>query len=94
MLDSGDGRENLEAKDVEGLLEELKRGLHDMSQPLTTLQCRLYVGSLESDAAGLRKTVEDGVVDCERVMGWVHHLQNRLERLEMEMKGEGIWRRQ
>ena len=48
-------------------LRELGRALHDLCQPLTTLQCRLELAQLQGTAEGHLEAVEKGLVDCERL---------------------------
>jgi phosphoglycerate-specific signal transduction histidine kinase len=64
---------------VEEVLKEFCKGLHDLSQPLTALQCRLFLATM-SEAPS--ETVNKSLEDCERLMEKVHHLQNRLQSLK------------
>ncbi len=63
---------------VEDVLKEFGKGLHDLSQPLTTLQCRLYLGSMDETPVAMSETIRQSLEDCERLMESVHTLQSRL----------------
>ena len=61
------------------LTEEVRKALHDLCQPLTALQCRLYLGTLEHQPDTLKQTVKESLVECERMMLRVRQLQEKLE---------------
>jgi hypothetical protein len=67
---------------VEDVLKEFSKGLHDLSQPLTTLQCRLYLGSMDENPT---ETIRQALEDCESLMARVHALQNRLQLLKSQL---------
>ena len=46
---------------------EVERGLHDLSQPLTTLMCQLELGRMMGDAASLEAAVNDALIECRRL---------------------------
>ncbi len=58
------------------------QALHDLSQPLTAMECRLYLGIMSSDGPGdaveLTATVRESLVECERLMARVRSMQERL----------------
>lgn len=61
----------------------LRQGLHDLCQPLTALECLLYVNrepmagdSLE--AGLLRSVMAEGLIECGRMMVLVRELQERV----------------
>lgn len=63
----------------------MRRALHDLSQPLCALECRLVIGTLESQEAetpeaarALRAAVEDALIQCARMMAQIHALQTSL----------------
>ena len=61
--------------------EWIRQALHDLSQPLTALECRLYLGSMpnESDREhDLRETIRDALTECHRLMDGVRSMQDRL----------------
>ena len=60
----------------------MRRELHDLAQPLTALECVLYLGTLEpegGDQAALRRTIDDALVQCGRLMGGVRAIQESLQ---------------
>ena len=60
----------------------MRQALHDLSQPLTAMECRLYVGMLSSDGepdpAELIATIRESLVECERLMAFVRSMQEHL----------------
>ncbi len=61
----------------------IRRALHDLCQPLTALECRLYLGTMgeagrEATADEMRQTIVEGLVECERLMAQVRVMQDRL----------------
>ena len=71
------------------LLQEkawMRGALHDLSQPLTALECRLYLGMMgtgdgpQADAAEMRTSVEESLQQCERIMVMVRAMQDHLTR--------------
>jgi hypothetical protein len=72
---------NTELGDADGAW--LRQGLHDLCQPLTALECVLFVNrepvAGESLEAGLLRTVMDeALVECGRMMVLVRGLQERM----------------
>lgn len=53
---------------------ELERGLHDMSQPLTALQCLLYLGASGPEGERLG-ALESGLALCDRLIEQVRAVQ-------------------
>jgi hypothetical protein len=49
-------------------MERISRALHDLCQPLTTLQCRLELAGVVGTDAAYREAVRLGVVECERLV--------------------------
>jgi hypothetical protein len=71
----------------------IRVALHDLCQPLTALECRLYLGTLEVEDAHegaivspenlrLRDTLGDALAECERMMALVRGMQERLNNKE------------
>ena len=67
----------------------MENALHDLCQPLTALQCRLYLATMPSgsstgtpDAGELEQAVADALKQCDRAIGLVRVMQERM--LEME----------
>jgi hypothetical protein len=51
-----------------GEMKELSKTLHDLCQPLTTLQCRLELASVVGTVEAYREAVELGLEECLRLM--------------------------
>jgi len=72
----------------------MRVALHDLCQPLTALECRLYLATLETEdlaephslaspeLRSLRETVRDALLECERMMELVRGMQERLNQKE------------
>lgn len=54
-------------RDAEPVLHALNKELHDMAQPLASLQCRLELGQMLADAASLVEAVNGALLDLDRV---------------------------
>jgi regulator of replication initiation timing len=61
-------------------LQELERELHNLCQPLTTLQCTLELGQMMDDCDSLREAVEDSLVETRRMFAAIAKLRERLSR--------------
>jgi hypothetical protein len=46
----------------------IDEALHDMSQPLTTLQCRLELAGVLDTPEGYREAVADALVECAKLV--------------------------
>jgi hypothetical protein len=61
------------------------QALHDLSQPLTAMECRLYLGMMSSggepEAAELVETIRESLAECERLMVRVRSMQDRLREI-------------
>ncbi len=63
----------------------LRQALHDVCQPLTALECMLYVGTMSPDgiraptSEELLATVQEALAQCERATRGVRAIQDRLE---------------
>ena len=49
-------------------MRRLSKALHDLCQPLTTLQCRLEMAGVVGTDAGYREAVELSLGECSRLM--------------------------
>ena len=62
----------------------LRGALHDLCQPLTALECRLYLGRMGVDGtpsekiAELRVSMDEALRQCERMMTKVRAMQDHL----------------
>jgi len=68
-------------------LEEMGRALHDLCQPLTTLQCRLEIAGLVGTAEAYRDAVDLGMVECAR---FVERVQSMREILQASRQTEDV----
>jgi hypothetical protein len=55
-----------------------EKDLHDLCQPLTTLQCRLEYAQMLDDEVSLREAVEGGLMECQRMMASIEVMRSRL----------------
>lgn len=55
--------------------DELEREFHALAQPLMSLQCCLEIGCLVTEEQALRKTVEEGLREFQKVLSAVQHLR-------------------
>ncbi len=66
-------------------MERIAFALHEMCQPLMTLQCRLEIGKMIGTADGYEEAVKEGLAECERLLLSVDVLRNEVVRgLEAE----------
>lgn len=56
-------------------LERLGKALHDLCQPLTTLQCRLEMAGVIGTNEAYRAAVELGLAECSRLTEAVESLR-------------------
>jgi hypothetical protein len=61
----------------------MREALHDLCQPLTALECCLYIGTMENQGeppteADMRATIAAALTECERLMARVRAMQERL----------------
>ena len=58
--------------------EWIKDALHDLCQPLTALECRLFLGLGETGEAEMRAAMKEAMAQCERLIDGVRGMQVRL----------------
>jgi signal transduction histidine kinase len=58
--------------------KQLGDALHDMCQPLTTLQCRLEMAILTDSQEAYREAMEDGLTECRRIVESVKSMREIL----------------
>ncbi len=49
-------------------MDQIGRALHDLCQPLTTLQCRLEIAGMTGTDEAYREAVDMGLAECVRLM--------------------------
>ena len=57
-----------ERSSADAVLEEMGQALHDLCQPLTTLQCRLEMAGLVGTMEAHREAVDLGLEECSRLV--------------------------
>ena len=58
----------------------MRKALHDLCQPLTALECRLYLSHAGDTASSeMKQAIAEGLQQCERMMAQVRAMQERLE---------------
>lgn len=62
----------------DGLLGELERELHDLSQPVTSLQCRLELGKMIGGEEALLEAADGALEDASRIFAAVARIRARL----------------
>ncbi|HEY5057202.1 MAG TPA: hypothetical protein VII58_13640 [Acidobacteriaceae bacterium] len=56
-------------------MQRLSKALHDLCQPLTTLQCRLEMAGVIGTATAYREAVEHGLDECGRLIDAVDSMR-------------------
>jgi len=93
-----DGDIRLEAS---GAAMWMRKALHDLCQPLTALDCLLYLNSspggvdagAASDPKALHQAIEGAAVECGRMMAMVREMQTRMAADENEVRLQNIFSR-
>lgn len=62
------------------LLKMIERELHDLCQPLTTLQCRLELAEMCADEGSLMEAVKGSQQETERLFRGIQSMRERLQR--------------
>jgi hypothetical protein len=66
----------------------MREALHGLAQPLTALECGLYIGTMSPDGVRaprreeLMQTILQALEQCERVTAGMRAIQNRLDEAE------------
>ena len=58
----------LEGTTEQEALHQLSKALHDLCQPMTTLQCRLEMADVLGTVDAYRDAVELGLTECSRLI--------------------------
>jgi len=59
-------------------LRPIDEALHDLNQPLTTLQCRLELAGLLNTPEAYKEAVDIGLLECARLMTVVRSMREIL----------------
>jgi signal transduction histidine kinase len=73
---------------VDGM-EQMGRALHELCQPLTTLQCGLELAGLTDTAEGYRMAVDVGLNECARLAERVHQMREIVRSTMAEAEAVG-----
>ena len=57
---------------------ELAKGLHDLCQPLTTLQCRLEIALMDPTAGEMEQAITDGLAECTKLNAAIRKMQEQV----------------
>ena len=63
------------------MLREQDRQLHDLCQPLTTLQCQLELAQMTGDPESLKAAVDGGVDEALRMFAVIAQMREILEKV-------------
>lgn len=61
-----------------GELTWVSEALHELCQPLTALECRLFLGLRESSEEAMLAALKESMIQCERLIDGVRAMQIRL----------------
>lgn len=56
-----------EKKQQKTLAEQMNEALHELSQPLTVLQCRLAMGELSGEQSAMREAIAEALLECTKI---------------------------
>ena len=61
-------------------MTEINVALHDLCQPLTSLQCQLEIARLVGTPAAFREGVEEGLAECRRMVAAIGTMRAVVQR--------------
>jgi len=64
--------------------QELAKGLHDLCQPLTTLQCRLEIAMMDPTPDEMQQAIEDGLAECVKLNAAIRRMQEQVHHLNAD----------
>jgi len=71
-----------------GEIRKISASLHDLCQPLTTLQCRLELAMMINTLEGYREAVELGLVECRRLVEEINQMRVIVRSISGVTEGE------
>jgi hypothetical protein len=83
-----EGIANIEDRQLASVRERMDRALHDLCQPLTTLQCRLEVAQTIGSPEACREAVDLGMLECVQLYAAVDILRDILSPSSQKGTGE------
>jgi len=69
-------------------MHEIGNALHDLCQPLTTMQCRLEMAKILDKPQDYREAVELGLAECVRLAKAVTLMRSAVRRATQQMKDD------
>jgi hypothetical protein len=70
--------------DLDGLLKLLEKELHDLCQPVTSLQCRLELGKMDGSVEGLVEAADGALEDSQRIFAAVAAMRSQIVALQSQ----------
>jgi signal transduction histidine kinase len=68
--------------------KQINAALHEMCQPLTTLQCTLEMAALNDTLEEYREAMETGLTECRRMVESVESMREVLHEAKRGAEGE------
>ena len=68
--------------------KQIGAALHEMCQPLTTLQCTLEMAALNDTLEEYREATETGLAECRRMVALVESMREVLQEARQETGSE------
>ena len=68
--------------------KQIGAALHEMCQPLTTLQCTLEMAALNDTLGEYREATETGLAECRRMVALVESMREVLQEARQETGSE------
>jgi hypothetical protein len=72
---------------LDRLAAEISVGLHDLCQPLSTLQCRLEIGMIDGTPNEMSAAITDALNECTKLNNQVREMQLKVARPNHPAKG-------
>ncbi len=69
-------------------MKQLSAELHELCQPLTTLQCTLEMAALTDTHEAYREAMETGLAECRRMVALVESMREILHEAVREAEAE------
>jgi hypothetical protein len=85
-----EGDRMLEQNPGTGKMDQISQALHDLCQPLTTLQCRLEIAQLSGSPEDYRDAVKLGLIECDRMIEGVGTMRE-IVRTARSAEGAGMY---
>ena len=70
--------------------KQIAAALHELCQPLTTLQCSLEMAALTGTLEAYREAMETGLAECRRLVASVESMREILQEAKQENGSEEL----